>query len=150
MQIKLSAAMAALIPALTVAHPTPSCDSTCGPKPPAFFLAGDSTTAVQSEGGGGWGNGFLSFLRHRAWGINFGHNGATTRSFVDGGDWANVTQHVRDNRHQFDVYVTIQVSLWPYLSRVIRLRAVLMLSNSLDITTRSQRQILPLTNIKPT
>ena len=29
-------------------------------KPPYFILAGDSTTAVQSEGGGGWGTGFLT------------------------------------------------------------------------------------------
>lgn len=101
---------AAMLLGLASAQPR-SCDRQCGPKPPAFFLAGDSTTAVQSEGGGGWGNGFLSFLQHRAWGVNFGHNGATTRSFVDGGDWANVTQHVRENRHHFEVYVTIQVGL---------------------------------------
>jgi hypothetical protein len=110
MQIKLFAATAALLPALAVAHPAPLCQNRCGPKPPAFFLAGDSTTAIQSEGGGGWGNGFLTFLQRRAWGVNFGHNGATTKSYVSGGDWANVTQHVRDNRHKFDVYVTIQVS----------------------------------------
>ncbi|KAK5633523.1 hypothetical protein RRF57_009237 [Xylaria bambusicola] len=54
--------------------------------PPAFILAGDSTTAVQSTGGGGWGNGFISFLNSPAWGVNKGHNGATTKSFVDGGD----------------------------------------------------------------
>ncbi|KAH7127300.1 GDSL-like Lipase/Acylhydrolase [Dactylonectria macrodidyma] len=77
-------------------------------KPPAFVLAGDSTTAVQSTGGGGWGNGFLSFLRNSAWGVNLGHNGATTVSFVSGGDWENVKQYVADNVDDFDVYVTIQ------------------------------------------
>ncbi|CAJ2506564.1 Uu.00g006940.m01.CDS01 [Anthostomella pinea] len=80
----------------------------CTSKPPAFFLAGDSTTAVQSEGGGGWGNGFLSFLKAPAWGVNLGHNGATTVSFVQGGDWANVTDYVKRNTRRFDTYVTIQ------------------------------------------
>lgn len=46
-------------------------------KPAAFFLAGDSTTAVQSTGGGGWGNGFLNTtLKNGATGKNYGHNGA--------------------------------------------------------------------------
>jgi len=35
----------------------------------------------------GWGNGFLGTLRNGATGINYGHNGATTKSFVDRGDW---------------------------------------------------------------
>jgi hypothetical protein len=35
----------------------------------------------------GWGNGFLGTLVNGAWGINLGHNGATTVSFVAGGDW---------------------------------------------------------------
>ncbi|KAI0535173.1 SGNH hydrolase-type esterase domain-containing protein [Xylaria digitata] len=77
-------------------------------KPPAFFLAGDSTTAVQSTGGGGWGNGFLSFLNSPAFGVNKGHNGATTKSFVDGGDWAVVTGLVSENVAEYDTYVTIQ------------------------------------------
>lgn len=77
--------------------------------PPAFILAGDSTTAVQSAGGGGWGNGFISFLKEPAWGINKGHNGATTVSFVKGGDWANVTGYIESKKAEgFDVYVTIQ------------------------------------------
>ncbi|KAI3335812.1 SGNH hydrolase-type esterase domain-containing protein [Ustulina deusta] len=76
--------------------------------PPAFFLAGDSTTAVQSTNGGGWGNGFLSFLESPAFGVNKGHNGATTKSFVDGGDWAVVTGLVTDNVEDYDTYVTIQ------------------------------------------
>ncbi|RYP51587.1 hypothetical protein DL768_003094 [Monosporascus sp. mg162] len=76
--------------------------------PPAFILAGDSTTAVQSAGGGGWGNGFLSFLKPPAWGENLGHNGATTVSFVEGGDWDTVLGYVEDSREDFDVYVTIQ------------------------------------------
>ncbi|KAK3942487.1 SGNH hydrolase-type esterase domain-containing protein [Diplogelasinospora grovesii] len=77
-------------------------------KPPAFFLAGDSTTAVQSSNGGGWGNGFLSFLRSPAWGMNYGHNGATTVSFVEGGDWARVLSSVWNNAENYSCYVTIQ------------------------------------------
>ncbi|QSZ36344.1 hypothetical protein DSL72_006220 [Monilinia vaccinii-corymbosi] len=77
-------------------------------KPPAFLLAGDSTTAVQSTGGGGWGNGFLSTLRNGAGGINYGHNGATTVSFVGLGDWANVLASVQKYKPKFTPCVTIQ------------------------------------------
>ncbi|KAI1272259.1 SGNH hydrolase-type esterase domain-containing protein [Xylaria sp. FL0933] len=79
-------------------------------KSPAFILAGDSTTAIQSTSGGGWGNGFLSFLESPAFGVNKGHNGATTKSFVDGGDWAVVTGLVSEYvaTEEYDVYVTIQ------------------------------------------
>ncbi|KAG4414260.1 hypothetical protein IFR04_012598 [Cadophora malorum] len=73
-------------------------------KPPAFFLAGDSTTAS----GGGWGNGFLTTLTGGAIGTNFGHNGATTESFVSGGDWANVIAAVKKKKGAYSPYVTIQ------------------------------------------
>ncbi|KAI0509010.1 SGNH hydrolase-type esterase domain-containing protein [Xylaria bambusicola] len=81
---------------------------TAAANPPAFILAGDSTTAVQSTGGGGWGNGFISFLNSPAWGVNKGHNGATTKSFVDGGDWSVVTGLVSESIASYDTYVTIQ------------------------------------------
>ncbi|KAI1183584.1 GDSL-like Lipase/Acylhydrolase [Nemania serpens] len=81
---------------ITLATPTPSPSN---PPVPAFILAGDSTTAIQSANGGGWGTGFLSFLLSPAHGVNKGHNGATTQSFVDGGDWDVVKALV---------YVTIQ------------------------------------------
>ncbi|KAL2066439.1 hypothetical protein VTL71DRAFT_2510 [Oculimacula yallundae] len=74
------------------------------PKPPAFFLAGDSTTAS----GGGWGNGFLTTLVGGAIGTNFGHNGATTESFVSGGDWGNVIASVKESTLGYTPYVTIQ------------------------------------------
>ncbi|KAI1347851.1 SGNH hydrolase-type esterase domain-containing protein [Xylaria sp. FL0043] len=79
-------------------------------KPPAFILSGDSTTAIQSTNGGGWGNGFISFLENPAFGVNKGHNGATTKSFVSGGDWAVVTGLVSEYvaAGEYDVYVTIQ------------------------------------------
>jgi hypothetical protein len=92
-----------------MATAVPSGGRLCSPKPAAFFLAGDSTTAVQSANGGGWGNGFLSFLRSPAWGVNYGHNGATTASFVNGGDWGTVIGRVQNSTSEFDVYVTIQV-----------------------------------------
>ncbi|KAI1313346.1 SGNH hydrolase-type esterase domain-containing protein [Xylaria venustula] len=77
-------------------------------KPPAFILAGDSTTAIQSANGGGWGTGFLSFLKTPAIGINKGHNGATTASFVSGGDWGVVEELVSNNTAAgYEVYVTV-------------------------------------------
>lgn len=85
--------------------------SPCSPKSAAFFLAGDSTTAIQSTNGGGWGTGFLSFLRNGARGVNYGHNGATTVSFVAGGDWATVIGEVKNATADYEVYVTIQVRL---------------------------------------
>ncbi|KAK8040927.1 hypothetical protein PG994_013934 [Apiospora phragmitis] len=108
-----AAALAALLllptPGTTLALKAKPCRP-CSPKPPAFILAGDSTTAVQAANGGGWGNGFLSFLRAPpAWGINKGHNGATTVSFVKGGDWANVTRLVDEKKAKgYQVWVTVQ------------------------------------------
>ncbi|KFY57740.1 hypothetical protein V497_05316 [Pseudogymnoascus sp. VKM F-4516 (FW-969)] len=77
-------------------------------KPAAFLLAGDSTTAVQSTGGGGWGTGFLGTLTNGAVGTNYGHNGATTVSFVSGGDWAKVIADVKSKASKYTPYVTIQ------------------------------------------
>jgi lysophospholipase L1-like esterase len=83
-------------------------------KPAAFFLAGDSTTAVQllsnDSKGGGWGTGFIKTLTNGAIGKNFGHNGATTASFVAGGDWAHVINAVKAAKDNYTSYVTIQVS----------------------------------------
>ncbi|KAK6833311.1 Rhamnogalacturonan acetylesterase RhgT [Apiospora arundinis] len=103
-----AATLAALL--LPLASAKPACHPACSPKPPAFILAGDSTTAVQAAGGGGWGNGFLSFVRAPpAWGVNKGHNGATTVSFVKGGDWANVTRLIDEkNAEGYQVWVTVQ------------------------------------------
>jgi len=78
-------------------------------KPPFFVLAGDSTTAVQSTGGGGWGDGFLNTtLGNGASGKNYGHNGATTVSFRAGGDWANVLATAKNVSRNYTPYVTIQ------------------------------------------
>ncbi|KAI1653521.1 carbohydrate esterase family 12 protein [Daldinia decipiens] len=84
---------------LVVGRPLAECSS----KPAAFFLAGDSTTAVD----GGWGDGLLAALKSPAWGVNIGKSGATTASFSAGGYWANITKHLQDNVDKYDCYVTI-------------------------------------------
>ncbi|OBT63684.1 hypothetical protein VE03_06178 [Pseudogymnoascus sp. 23342-1-I1] len=76
----------------------------CADKPAAFLLAGDSTTAVQSAGGGGWGTGFLATLTNGAVGTNYGHNGRTTVSFVEGGDWALVIADVKSKASSYATY----------------------------------------------
>ncbi|KAL1595555.1 hypothetical protein SLS59_008192 [Nothophoma quercina] len=93
----------------TIATFTSSAIAAPKAKPPAFFLAGDSTTAVQSAGGGGWGDGFLNTtLKNGATGKNFGHNGATTVSFRSGGDWAIVLSAAKTAASKYTPYVTIQ------------------------------------------
>ncbi|RPB11009.1 SGNH hydrolase [Morchella conica CCBAS932] len=78
-------------------------------KPSVFLLAGDSTTATQAANGGGWGDGFKNFtLKAPSFAINYGHNGATTSSFISGGDWATVLGKVEAYAGNSTVYVTIQ------------------------------------------
>lgn len=73
--------------------------------PPAFLLAGDSTTATD----GGWGDAFLNTtLANGAIGTNYGHSGATTNSFIAGGDWDNVLSAIADAKGSYSPYVTIQ------------------------------------------
>ena len=80
-------------------------------KPAFFVLAGDSTTATQSANGGGWGDGFLNYtLRQGSSGRNYGHNGATTKSFREGGDWGRVIDEAKNRTADYTVYVTIQVN----------------------------------------
>jgi lysophospholipase L1-like esterase len=74
-----------------------------------FLLAGDSTTALLNPSGGGWGQGFLSTtLRPPASGIDLGHDGATTVSFVQGGYWAQVLSNITTHRNAYEVFTTIQ------------------------------------------
>lgn len=84
-------------------------NSTSGRNPPAWFLAGDSTTAIQNEDGGGWGAGFLSFVKSPAWGTDYAVDGSTTVSFVDNGYWAEVIDAVGNNTGDYSPFVTIQV-----------------------------------------
>ncbi|RYP89565.1 hypothetical protein DL770_004286 [Monosporascus sp. CRB-9-2] len=90
---------------LDLAAAAPSSRVAAAAKPPAFFLAGDSTTAIN----GGWGDGLLATLIEPATGLNVGKSGATTRSFVAGGYWKNVTDHVKEYAGDYGVYVTISV-----------------------------------------
>lgn len=78
----------------------------CSTLPPSFVLAGDSTTAVN----GGWGTGFISFLKSPAKGTNIAKSGATTVSFVNGGYWKKVIDQVKADAATHNVVVTIQVS----------------------------------------
>jgi len=79
-------------------------------KPPAFFLAGDSTTASinAARTGGGWGDGFLETLKNGAVGWNLGHNGATTVSYRANGNWTRVLDSVSGNKTKYSPFVTIQ------------------------------------------
>lgn len=88
------------------------------PKPAAFILAGDSTTASINEDrtGGGWGDGFLETLTNGAIGFNYGHNGTTTRTFRELGDWAKVIADVENYKSEYTPFVTIQVLLPVFFS----------------------------------
>jgi len=99
--MKLSALATSLLSVLVAVAATPVSRQA---KSAAFFLAGDSTTAVN----GGWGDGFLATLRNGAIGQNKGHSGTTTVSFVAGGDWGKVLDLVKSNQAKYDCYVTIQ------------------------------------------
>lgn len=75
-------------------------------KPVYWLLAGDSTTATK----GGWGDAFLSTtVANGSSGVNYGHSGATTKSFRAGGDWNKVIAEVGAHKDDYRVYVTIQV-----------------------------------------
>jgi lysophospholipase L1-like esterase len=104
----------ALASSSTITGRAPKC------KPAAFFLAGDSTTATQATSGGGWGDGFLTTLTKGAVGRNYGHNGATTVSFVAGGDWVNVLSSVRNHTKDYEPYVTIQVCQAPRFLQILK------------------------------
>ncbi|KAK7710792.1 hypothetical protein SLS64_005697 [Diaporthe eres] len=92
--------------------PTPSLNqenaiserAACSTLPASFVLAGDSTTAIN----GGWGTGFISFLKSPAKGTNIAKSGATTVSFVNGGYWKKVIDQVKADAATHNVVVTIQ------------------------------------------
>ncbi|KAM5348983.1 hypothetical protein ACJ41O_008806 [Fusarium nematophilum] len=73
-------------------------------KPPFFVLTGDSTVAVN----GGWGDGFLSYLKDPADGVNIAKSGATTVSFRAQGLWAKALQNVASHLEDYEPIVTIQ------------------------------------------
>ncbi|KAJ0307904.1 hypothetical protein COL5a_008145 [Colletotrichum fioriniae] len=73
-------------------------------KPPYLFLIGDSTVAVN----GGWGDGFLSYLKDPAKGDNRGKSGSTTVSWKSNGRWASLLQGINDTRADYEPIVTVQ------------------------------------------
>ncbi|KAJ8108136.1 hypothetical protein OPT61_g8383 [Boeremia exigua] len=74
-------------------------------EPVYWLLAGDSTTATN----GGWGDAFLATtVAEGSSGKNYGHSGATTKSFRAGGDWDQVIGDVGTHKDDYRVYVTIQ------------------------------------------
>lgn len=95
---------------------------------PVWFLAGDSTTALQSSSGGGWGAGFLSFVVPSPGNnssvpvpvesTDYAVNGATTVSFVADGYWARVLDAVgravgnSTCAVTYEPFVTIQVCVF--------------------------------------
>lgn len=75
-------------------------------KPVYWLLAGDSTTAPA----GGWGDAFLQkTVASGSSGHNYGHSGATTKSFRAGSDWSKVIKDIGTYKSDHRVYVTIQV-----------------------------------------
>ena len=133
----------------TLSSPLLSRSITKHPPRPAFFvLAGDSTTTTQNSGGGGWGAGFLNdTLRAPASGKNCGHNGRTTVSFREGGDWALVLDSVEQHKDANEVFVTIQVST---LDTGQALRPVsLTYRFSSATTTKSQQPTSPSRSTQP-
>ncbi|KAF2106456.1 SGNH hydrolase-type esterase domain-containing protein [Lophiotrema nucula] len=104
--LSLGAIAASTCTALSL--PFRSTSNTSKNKPPAFILAGDSTTAIQNPAGGGWGYGFLSFLKSPGWGIDLGIDGATTVSYVKGNIWYSVEGYVATKLNEgYAPYVTI-------------------------------------------
>ncbi|KAF9870927.1 GDSL-like Lipase/Acylhydrolase [Colletotrichum karsti] len=73
-------------------------------KSPYFFLIGDSTVAVN----GGWGNGFLSYLKDPAEGENRGKSGSTTVSWKSNGRWASLLEGINDTKADYEPIVTVQ------------------------------------------
>lgn len=98
----------ALLSLLPVAVALPSAIQTRTNEPVYWVLAGDSTTAPD----GGWGDAFLATtVAEDSSGKNYGHSGATTKSFRAGGDWDQVLDEVATHKDDYRVYVTIQVSV---------------------------------------
>jgi lysophospholipase L1-like esterase len=74
-------------------------------KAPAFFLAGDSTTAPN----GGWGDCFLANnIANGSTGTNYGHSGTTTDSFRALGDWDDVISAATNATADYTPFITIQ------------------------------------------
>uniref|UniRef100_L2FVZ1 Gdsl-like lipase acylhydrolase n=1 Tax=Colletotrichum fructicola (strain Nara gc5) TaxID=1213859 RepID=L2FVZ1_COLFN len=97
--MKSATLLLALAASLSSGSPTPR-----AAKDPYFFLIGDSTVAVN----GGWGNGFLSYLKSPAEGENRGKSGSTTVSWKSNGRWDSLLQGINDTKTDYEPIVTVQ------------------------------------------
>ncbi|KAG4442702.1 hypothetical protein IFR05_001809 [Cadophora sp. M221] len=98
--MKLFTSLYSLFLVQAVAYPTHQ-----NPRKAAFFLAGDSTTAIN----GGWGNGFITTITTGSFGINYGKSGATTASFRAEGIWDTTLASVeKASKLGYCPFVTIQ------------------------------------------
>lgn len=96
----------ALLSLLPAALALPAALQSRADDPVYWLLAGDSTTAKN----GGWGDAFLSTtVAEGSSGVNYGHSGASTKSFRAGGDWGKVIDEIGTHKDDYRVYVTIQV-----------------------------------------
>ncbi|KFY41197.1 hypothetical protein V494_03140 [Pseudogymnoascus sp. VKM F-4513 (FW-928)] len=100
----LSSALSLAVTATAFATATVLPTTARATKPPAFFLAGDSTTATH----GGWGDGFLELLKNGATAENHGKSGASTYSFMHTGYWDDVLEAAVASNETYVPYVTIQ------------------------------------------
>ncbi|KAL2833471.1 SGNH hydrolase-type esterase domain-containing protein [Aspergillus pseudoustus] len=82
------------------ANPVPRASSS----PPYFITIGDSTVAED----GGWGNGFLSFVKSHAKGSNRGKPGSTTASWPADGRWDDLVENINQTVSKYDIVVTMQ------------------------------------------
>ena len=97
--------------------------------PVYWVLAGDSTTATN----GGWGDAFLATtVSDGSSGKNYGHSGATTKSFRAGGDWGEVIDEIGTHKDDYQVYVTIQVEI----SAMFCIHSLLTIFSSVTTTRR--------------
>lgn len=90
-----------LVSALGLVQSTPMARQT---KPPYLLLIGDSTVAVD----GGWGNGFLSYVKDPAKSENRGVSGRTTVSWKADGRWEDLIASVEANKDDYEPIVTVQ------------------------------------------
>lgn len=73
-------------------------------KPPYFLLVGDSTVVD----GGGWGSGFLPFLKDPADGSNRAKSGTTTVSWKSNGRYKDLLETLEERKDDYETIVTLQ------------------------------------------
>lgn len=76
---------------------------------PTFFMASDTTTPMNSRGGGGWGQAFQDLLTGGASAKDFGSNIASTVTFESSGMLANLIHNIAKTKQTKATYVTVEV-----------------------------------------